>query len=212
MCQRWRWWRRRRRLKFMGGIHQSVCISNQWRSVLVRPMCTVILMVVVATKNIVIVAQGSSRAYPLGCSQEASSYYDYDNCPFPPPGILVKSSEDYQLVERLGTGKFGDVFSAVEVVSRDTTSTTTDVVVSDDGANDEGDCEKMASLLSPTQQRKSREYDPNSLVVIKCLKPVTDRKIRRELLILFHSSKLPNLARLLVSLFLFLFCASMAAL
>ena len=54
-----------------------------------------------------------SRAYPLGCSQETASYYDYDNCPFPPPGVPVKSTEDYQLVERLGTGKFGDVFSAV---------------------------------------------------------------------------------------------------
>ena len=55
-----------------------------------------------------------SRAYPLGCSQEDSSYYDYDNCPFPPPGLPVKSTQDYYLVQRLGTGKFSDVFSAVE--------------------------------------------------------------------------------------------------
>lgn len=110
-----------------------------------------------------------SRAYPLGCSQEASSYYDYDNCPFPHPAVPVKSSEDYQLVERLGTGKFGDVFSAVEVDKSKEVS-------------------KESLLL---------EVDSRSLVVVKCLKPVTDRKIRRELLILFHVSKLPNLARLL---------------
>ena len=36
----------------------------------------------------------------------------------------------------------------------------------------------------------------NCCIKQKCLKPVTDRKIRRELLILSHASKLPNLARL----------------
>jgi hypothetical protein len=56
----------------------------------------------------------SSKAYPLGCSTEDSSYYDYDKYPFPPPEVPTKSTDDYFLVERLGTGKFSDVFSAVE--------------------------------------------------------------------------------------------------
>ena len=38
--------------------------------------------------------------------------------------------------------------------------------------------------------------DPGALVVIKCLKPVSERKVRRELLVLSHVSDLPNLARL----------------
>ena len=151
-----------------------------------------------STNNVWVVE--SSRAYPLGCSQESSSYYDYDNCPFPPPGVLVKSSGDYQLVERLGTGKFGDVFSAVEVVAtRDHNNNKDDK----DNEESEGDNKerdnKPSDLLS--QERDLIDVDPNSLVVIKCLKPVTDRKIRRELLILYHSSKLPNLARLLVRAF-----------
>lgn len=38
--------------------------------------------------------------------------------------------------------------------------------------------------------------DPSALCVIKCLKPVAERKIKRELLVLSHVSNLPNLARL----------------
>jgi len=37
----------------------------------------------------------------------------------------------------------------------------------------------------------------DSLVVLKCLKPVTERKIRRELLVLTHCATLPNLARVI---------------
>ena len=45
-------------------------------------------------------------------------------------------------------------------------------------------------------QHSTKVY-PETLVVLKCLKPVSERKIRRELLVLGHASKLPNLARLL---------------
>lgn len=92
---------------------------------------------VLLSANAVTISQ-SSRAYPLGCSQETSSYYDYDNYPFPPPGVPVKSTNDYNIIERLGNGKFSDVFSAIEV----------------GGAN--------AKDVSPTG-----EIDPHSLVVIK---------------------------------------------
>jgi len=36
----------------------------------------------------------------------------------------------------------------------------------------------------------------NLLFIQKCLKPVSEKKIKRELLVLSHASKLPNLARL----------------
>ena len=59
----------------------------------------------------------SSRAYPLGCSREDPSYYDYENYPFPPPQVPLKSTMDYNIIARLGNGKFSDVFSAIEVPS-----------------------------------------------------------------------------------------------
>lgn len=85
-------------------------------------------------------AEGS-RAYPLGCSQEATSYYDYDNCPFPPPLVPVRYAGEYMLVDRLGTGKFGDVFSAVDT-----------------------------ALISTSHKAKlpgEAKIDPSSLVVVK---------------------------------------------
>lgn len=71
------------------------------------------------------------------------------------------------LVRRLGSGKFSDVFEAVDV-----------------------------PLEKKLHVRKN-VVDPRTLVVLKCLKPVAERKIKRELLVLQHASKLPNLARLL---------------
>jgi casein kinase II subunit alpha len=71
------------------------------------------------------------------------------------------------LVRRLGAGKFSDVFEAVDV--------------------------QLEKQLS----KDERSIDPGTLVVLKCLKPVAERKIKRELLVLQHASKLPNLARLL---------------
>lgn len=86
---------------------------------------------------------------------------------FPPPGLPIKSANDYQLVRRLGTGKFSDVFEAVDV-------------------NFERMCQKPKEVV-----------DPRTLVVVKCLKPVTERKVRREILVLQHASTVPNVVRLL---------------
>lgn len=109
----------------------------------------------------------ADRAYPLGCSQQPPSYYNYDSYPFPPPGVSIRSTDDYLLLRRLGAGKFSDVFEAVDVD------------------------------LEEKFQPKKNHIDPRTLVVLKCLKPVSERKIRRELLVLSHASQLPNLARLL---------------
>jgi casein kinase II subunit alpha len=48
-----------------------------------------------------------------------------------------------------------------------------------------------------TTSTSTKTIDPRRLVVLKCLKPVSERKIKRELLVLQHASQLPNLARLL---------------
>ena len=122
----------------------------------------------------------AERAYPNGCSLQDPSYYDYKNAAFPPSGVPIKSSKDYMLVRRLGAGKFSDVFEAVdrqlekaiELTSGGSTTTT---------AASEG----------------NGEIRPETMVVLKCLKPVAEEKIKRELLVLQHASKLPNLARLL---------------
>ena len=107
------------------------------------------------------------RAYPLGCSQRDPSYYNYDAYTFPPPGSNIKSTDAYLLVRKLGSGKFSDVFEAVDV--------------------------ELERKLPTTQI--NHQVDPRALVVLKCLKPVAERKIRREILILSHCSALPNLAR-----------------
>ena len=113
-------------------------------------------------------------AYPLGCSTKPLNYYDFESAPFPPEtDVPIKSNEDYMLVRRLGAGKFSDVFESVDM--------------------------QLDERLRIGQKKQiSRiSIDPRTLVVLKCLKPVAERKIKRELLILQHASKLPNLARLL---------------
>jgi casein kinase II subunit alpha len=113
-------------------------------------------------------------AYPLGCSTKPSNYYDFESAPFPPEtGVPIKSNNDYMLVRRLGAGKFSDVFETVDVHLE----------------------ERLRA--SNTKQSSILSIDPRTLVVLKCLKPVAERKIKRELLVLQHASKLPNLARLL---------------
>jgi hypothetical protein len=54
-------------------------------------------------------------AYPEGCSNKPSTYYDYDNYPFPPPSNIIRSRKEFRLLKRLGAGKFSDVFEAVDV-------------------------------------------------------------------------------------------------
>lgn len=107
----------------------------------------------------------------MGCSQKDSKYYDFENYPFPPPAVSIKSTDDYMLTRRLGSGKFSDVFEAVDV--------------------------QLEKKLSHNQNQQPTTINPQTLVVLKCLKPIAERKIKRELLVLSHASKLPNLARIL---------------
>eukprot|EP00531_Pseudo-nitzschia_arenysensis_P013289 CAMPEP_0116146766 /NCGR_PEP_ID=MMETSP0329-20121206/17344_1 /TAXON_ID=697910 /ORGANISM="Pseudo-nitzschia arenysensis, Strain B593" /LENGTH=197 /DNA_ID=CAMNT_0003642545 /DNA_START=25 /DNA_END=616 /DNA_ORIENTATION=- len=126
----------------------------------------------------------AEKAYPLGCSHRDPAYYDYENSVFPPVPP-IKTDQDFLLTRRLGAGKFSDVFEAVD-------------------AEQERRQKILSSSLSSTGQptknsnndKSEDSIDPETLVVLKCLKPVAERKIKRELLVLRHASKLPNLARI----------------
>ena len=128
----------------------------------------------------------AEKAYPLGCSLQDPSFYNYEDFPFPPKttsafhqhntpndAIAIRDKGDFLITRRLGTGKFSDVFEAVDVSK----------------------CSSIAS--SSSSSSVSATIDPSTLVVLKCLKPVSDRKIRREVLVLKHVSQLPHLARIL---------------
>lgn len=116
-------------------------------------------------------ALNASRAYPKGCLRESPSYYDYDGLDFPPNDLVpIRNHDDFALLRRLGAGKFSDVFEAVE--------------------------SRQSINVADPNHILQKDYDPSQLCVIKCLKPVSERKIKRELLVLSHASNLPNLARL----------------
>jgi len=107
----------------------------------------------------------------LGCSNQDATYYDYEKYPFPPPGVPSKSTEAYQILDRLGTGKFSDVFSAAEVHRQDP----------NENYADGGDPQTK-------QAEKSREHlevDPDLLVVIKVCTTFTKRLFS---IILLHIS------------------------
>ena len=131
----------------------------------------------------------ADRAYPLGCSKEPTSYYDYHKNEFPPSGLTLKTVDDYMIVQRLGTGKFSDVFEAVDVELENALNRATAVVTPSKTTPNKGDNDGPSSI-------DTSKIDPRTVVVLKCLKPVSERKVRREILILQHASKLPNLARI----------------
>ena len=138
-----------------------------------------------------------SRAYPLGCSSQLRSYYDYDSTSFPPPHLppsLVRTADEFGLTRRLGAGKFSDVFEAVD--SAEERRLSASASASDGGSEGKGEGEGSCQPGGDLGDESGDGIDPRSLVVIKCLKPVSERKVRRELLVLTHASSLPNLARL----------------
>jgi len=99
---------------------------------------------------------------------------------FPPANRpdLVRRADEFGLTRRLGAGKFSDVFEAVDVLEEER-------ILAEKSPQSYADKDGAEDVI-----------DPRTLVVIKCLKPVSDRKVRRELLVLTHASSLPNLARL----------------
>lgn len=150
-----------------------------------RPKKLLLLLLSFAATFVVV---NGERAYPEGCAHRDVSYYDYENLSWPPPFCQpLHSTEQYLLTRRLGTGKFSDVFEAVVVQQHPSPS----------GAVGE---EATAAAASATEQPDDDDPEEHEqeeqLVVIKCLKPVAERKMRRELLVLHRCKDLAHLARL----------------
>jgi casein kinase II subunit alpha len=131
---------------------------------------THVLLTIYTVASLILVR--SEKAYPLGCSQQSPSYYDFEHAKFPPPNLSVFTPESFQITRRLGTEKFSDVFEALYVGSKPLVTRHAEIV------------------------NTHRDQSPE-LVVLKVLKPVSPRKIRRELLVLQHASKIPSLVRIL---------------
>jgi serine/threonine protein kinase len=134
--------------------------------------------------------------------EEGEEFTDYRVLP-PPSHPIRRSYHQYKLLRRLGAGKFSNVFEAVDILA------TADVLLkkrkkkiaiiqneseSESATSDTSDNESSTSTSNLTT---TTTIDPNTLVVLKCLKPISERKIRRELLVLTHCRELPNLARLI---------------
>eukprot|EP00571_Detonula_confervacea_P004447 CAMPEP_0172323980 /NCGR_PEP_ID=MMETSP1058-20130122/50067_1 /TAXON_ID=83371 /ORGANISM="Detonula confervacea, Strain CCMP 353" /LENGTH=619 /DNA_ID=CAMNT_0013040125 /DNA_START=427 /DNA_END=2286 /DNA_ORIENTATION=- len=147
---------------------------------------------------------------------EALSFTDFRRLP-PKSSRLRRPYERYRLTRRLGAGKFSDVFEAVDNQWDDTnnkvearqkkkkkkkrireTGEESSSCSEGGGVVKEGKrCGGETTTDAEDEAEEDDVIDRNSLVVLKCLKPVTERKIRRELLVLTHCVTLPNLARVI---------------
>jgi serine/threonine protein kinase len=166
------------------------CSHNGHQTRVASRIITLLQVSITVTTSISIInipTSNASRAYPQGCSHESPAFYDYDAYPFPPPNVPARTHNDFSLLRRLGAGKFSDVFEAVEVSSNGSSSAS---------AISTSDQEASSTDNNDDDIDDDEKIDPNALCVIKCLKPVSERKIKRELLVLSHASELPNLARL----------------
>ena len=131
-------------------------------------------------------------------------------------GVPIKTVDDYLLVRRLGTGKFSDVFEAVDVeLERACRRRNRQQEEEDDEEssqrlgrrwsaeqggsvqNNEKDDHCTSNGKANLEIKNDQSIFPQTLVVVKCLKPVSERKIRREILVLQRANTLPNLVRLL---------------
>jgi casein kinase II subunit alpha len=135
---------------------------------------TGLLLLVVRLYGIVAASNSGPPYSPL--HHDTTLPFEYETMPYPPPWVPIHSKDRYLLTRRLGTGKFSDVFEAIDL-----------------GPNwkdfdlENDDCATFDDYL------QSKEYPR---VVIKCLKPIAERKIRRELYLLHCCRHLPNIIRL----------------
>lgn len=150
-------------------------------------------------------------------STGTESYIDFRYLPSK-SSTLRRPYTRYKLIRRLGAGKFSDVFEAVDIQWDDSSSNTIireenkqEILNVKGGGKLCGETtEEIEEKVKIPKRRNDKEDEViniQSLVVLKCLKPVSERKIRRELLVLTHCISLPNLAR--VRFILISLCNSM---
>jgi casein kinase II subunit alpha len=111
---------------------------------------------------------------------DTTNVLEYETMPYPPPWVPIHSKDRYLLTRRLGTGKFSDVFEAIDL--------------GDDWKDLDWDNDDDGLLLSTQVNDDLNNKYPR--VVIKCLKPIAERKIRRELYLLHRCRHLPHIIRL----------------
>ena len=141
-------------------------------------------------------------------SEQEAEFTDYRALP-PPSHPIRRSYHQYKLLRRLGAGKFSNVFEAVDIlaVASAAASSAADILkkkrkkkiasIQDQHHSETTDASSSDNEISTSTSTVTTSIDPNTLVVLKCLKPISERKIRRELLVLTHCRDLPNLARLI---------------
>ena len=161
---------------------------------------------------------------------------------------MVHAYKRYEVLRKLGCGKFSDVYEAIDVINQsrpmstrrrkrrrkkrrkrrhrrqmnahsvsdgDSNSSSSGNHLHSGGNNNnneylnESDATTITTRKSTTEEDHQERNDnddslsstssSSSMVVLKCLKPISERKVRRELLVLTHCTeqKLPNLARLI---------------
>jgi casein kinase II subunit alpha len=93
-----------------------------------------------------------------------------------PEHVPIHQVDEYMLIRRLGAGKFSDVFEALHVPAGTSAGN---------------------SAMADFPWGNNQTLDDRHLVVVKCLKPVSERKIRREIRMLCRTQSLPNVVRLL---------------
>ena len=135
-------------------------------------------------------------------STGTKSYTDFRYLPSK-SSTLRRPYTRYKLIRRLGAGKFSDVFEAVDIQWDNTSEQGNEILNVKGGGklygNTTEEIEEEVKIPNRRKDKQDEVIDIQSRVVLKCLKPVSERKIRRELLVLTHCISLPNLAR--VSLF-----------
>ena len=135
-------------------------------------------------------------------STGTKSYTDFRYLPSK-SSTLRRPYTRYKLIRRLGAGKFSDVFEAVDIHWDNTSEQGNEILNVKGGGklygNTTEEIEEEVKIPNRRKDKQDEVIDIQSRVVLKCLKPVSERKIRRELLVLTHCISLPNLAR--VSLF-----------
>jgi serine/threonine protein kinase len=120
---------------------------------------------------------------------------------------LRQNYNQYRINRQLGSGKFSEVFEAVNVrrelkmrrhQRRQSRRRHTDDGKRKNNANIVGMATAVHDVDAENNNDDQRmDHNHSSLVVLKCLKPISERKIRRELLVLTHCNTLPNVVRLI---------------